>query len=127
MGLSLVQRFGTGTTIDTTTPSNPKLVIPLKALQSSTNNGDITGNLGINDSTTLTSSDADKIAAALIRLWVQNQPSEDTNPTIGVYVDPYYRTFETRTGVEQKAYNYTLRVYTLDDGGDYDLDDVVVA
>ena len=46
MGLTLVQRFGTGTTLDVTTPSAPKLVIPLTALKNTSGGGDIANSQG---------------------------------------------------------------------------------
>lgn len=129
MGLSLTQRFGTGVTLDVSTPSAPKLVIALEDLENTTSGGDIANSQGIDDVSLITAltqdTYADKIAAALLVLWKQNQPAEDTDETVGLYINDIYKQFYTRNAVEQLAFVYPVNVYIPDPTANLDPDDVV--
>ncbi len=131
MGLSLVQRFGTGATLDTTTPSAPKLVINLAALENTADGGDIANSQGINDVGQITNATkdawADRIAAALLVLWKQKQPTTNDDDKLGIYIDDPFKQFITRNGVDQLYYSYATNIYTADPTANLDPDDVVTA
>ena len=131
MGLSLAQRFGTGVTIDVTTPTAPKLIIDLSDLENTGDGGDITNSQGLDDVGTITAltqdANADKIAAALLVLWKQNQPLTDDDPTIGIMVGDPFKHFVTRGEIDQLGYIYQTSIYTADPTANLDPDDVVTA
>lgn len=131
MGLSLAQRFGTGVTIDVTTPTAPKLIIDLSDLENTGDGGDITNSQGLDDVGTITAltqdANADKIAAALLVLWKQNQPLTDDDPTIGIMVGDHFKQFVTRGEIDQLGYIYQTSIYTADPTANLDPDDVVTA
>ena len=131
MGLSLVQRFGTGTTLDVTTPSAPKLVIPLTALKNTSGGGDIANSQGLDDVSLITNTTkdayADKIAAALLVLWKQKQAATDDDNTVGLYVGDVFKQFITRNSVDQMSFNYQVAIYIPDPTANLDPDDVVTA
>ena len=131
MGLSLAQRFGTGVTIDVTTPTAPKLIIDLSDLENTGDCGDITNSQGLDDVGTITAltqdANADKIAAALLVLWKQNQPLTDDDPTIGIMVGDPFKQFVTRGEIDQLGYIYQTSIYTADPTANLDPDDVVTA
>lgn len=135
MTTSLIQRFGTGAMLLTSTTSvtassgSPKLIIDLSDYTNTANGGDITNSQGIDDVsliTDLTKDDyADKIAAALLVLWKQNQPAEDIDETVGIYISDIYKQFYTRNGIDQMAFIHTVNVYIPDPTATLDPDDVV--
>jgi hypothetical protein len=119
--LTLVQRFGTNATIDTTTPTNPKLVITLKNLQDVSNTGDITDGLGLDDASLITNVNKDqyasKILHALLILNYQKQPIDNTDNTVGVYITNGGKRFVTRNTVNQVEYRLTAQAYKDDSTG----------
>jgi hypothetical protein len=131
MGLSLAQRFGTGATLDVTIPAAPKLIIDLSDLENTATGGDITNSQGLNDVGTITALtkdvNADKIAAALLVLWKQKQPTTDEDNTIGIYIGDPYKQFATRNSVDQLGFIYQTTVYIADPTAALDPDDVVTA
>ena len=131
MGLTLVQRFGTGTTLDVTTPSAPKLVIDLSDLENTADGGDITNSQGIDNVGLITQltkdAYADKIAAALLVMWKQKQAATDDDNTVGLYVGDVFKQFITRNSVDQMSFNYQVAIYIPDPTANLDPDDVVTA
>jgi hypothetical protein len=135
MELSLIQRFGTGATLLTSTTSvtassgSPKLVIDLSDYTNTANGGDIANSQGLNDVSLITNSTkdtyADKIAAAQIVLWKQNQPTENSDETVGIYIEDPYKQFYTRNSTEQLAFIYGCGIYIDDPTANLDPDDVV--
>lgn len=131
MALTLAQRFGTNATIDVTTPSSPKLVISLTDLKPSPD-GDLTGAEGIDDVSVINNTNkdeySDKLFTALFLLSKQNQPAEDNDETVGVYISPPFglnKTFVTRNNVTQQQHFYTINFYTPDNTPGLDADDVI--
>jgi len=119
--LTLAQRFGTNATIDTTSPTNPKLVITLTNLQNTAQGGDITGSLGINDATVINNTNKDqyasKILHALLLLSYQKQPIDNTDNTVGIYITNGGKRFVTRNNVNQVEYRLTEATYKADSTG----------
>ena len=131
MGLSLTQRFGTGAALDVTTPSAPKLIIDLSDLENTADGGDITNSQGLDDVGLITNltkdAYADKIAAALLVLWKQNQSATDDDNTVGLYVGDVFKQFVNRNSIDQLSFNYQVGIYIPDPTANLDPDDVVTA
>lgn len=68
---------------------------------------------------------ADKIAAAQLVLWKQNQPAENNDETVGIYIEDPYKQFYTRNSTEQLAFIYGCGIYINDPTANLDPDDVV--
>lgn len=124
--MTAAKRFGTNCSVDSSDPANVKLIINLKDLKDS---GDITGGVGLNDALSVTNANKDdyceKIAAALLILWKQQQPAENTDDTVGIWIDDPFKSFTTRNSVDQMEFAYTTRVYIPDPTASLDPDDVV--
>jgi hypothetical protein len=119
--LTLAQRFGTNATIDTTTPTNPKLVITLKNLQDISNTGDIADGLGLDDATVINDTNKDqyasKILHALLLLNYQKQAVDNNDETVGIYITNGGKRFVTRNSVNQVEYRLTTAAYKSDSTG----------
>jgi hypothetical protein len=126
MGLNLAQRFGTGATIDSTTPSDPKLVIKLNSLKNTADGGDITNSQGLDTAITSGNADAnaDKLFAALLIKSQQAQPTTNTGDTLGAYIDNPTKSFVTRDVQEQIEITYPVNFYVPVAGGVLDPDNV---
>lgn len=129
MGLSLTDRFGTNAEIDITAPADPLLTIHLNDFLNSADGGDITNSQGITDVSVITPTTkdtwADRIAAVLLILWKQRQPTANTDDTIGLYVDDPSKNFVTRNTQPQLEFSYPVGIYVPDTTGTIDPDDVV--
>ena len=89
--LTFAQRFSSLASLDETEANNPKLVIPLTALQDTGNgSGEIQNGLGLNDATVITDANKDSYAAkilqGLIMLSFQNQSENNNDETVSIYV-----------------------------------------
>jgi hypothetical protein len=119
--LTLAQRFGTNAAIDTTSPSNPKLVITLKDLQNNTNAGDILNSLGIDNATVINDTNKDqwatKILQALLILNLQKQPTDNNDNTVGIYITNGGKRYTTRNAINQVEYRLTVATYKNDTEG----------
>lgn len=127
MGLTLVQRFGSGATIDNSTPSDPILKIKLNSLKNTGDGGDISNSQGLNTAITPSNADAnaDRIFASLFLLSKQNQPTANNTDTLGVFIDNPTKNFTTRNIQEQIEISYPTNFYIASTGGVLDPDDVV--
>lgn len=84
--------YGNDVYIDDTTAGDPLLVIRLQNLQNIDNGaGEITDGTGIDDVSLITPATINdyghKIYAALLKLHKQKQPIENTDPSLGTYID----------------------------------------
>ena len=127
-GLTFAQLFGTNATLDLTTPSNPKLVIPLEAIKDDNTLG-LTGGLGIANISQITDTTKDawaaKILYALVLRHYQKHPSDNTDDTNPVYITNGGKRSITRNNVGQFAYQLTLNAYKNDTLGSLiDTDDL---
>ncbi len=128
--LTFAQRFGTNATIDTSSPSDPKLVIPLAVLQNvGTGTGEIADGLGIDDATVINDSNKDtyaaKIIQGLILLNYQQQPENNNDETVSVYIVNRGKRGVTRNSVAQFGYELAVTSYKTDTlGTSIDLDDI---
>ncbi len=128
--LTFAQRFSSLASIDETEANNPKLVIPLTALQDTGNgSGEIQNGLGLNDATVITDANKDSYAAkilqGLIMLSFQNQAENNNDETVSIYVINRGKRAVTRNSVAQFGYELGVISYTSDTlGTTIDLDDV---
>ena len=128
--LTFAQRFSSLASLDETEANNPKLVIPLTALQDTGNgNGEIQNGLGLNDATVITDANKDSYAAkilqGLIMLSFQNQSENNNDETVSIYVVNRGKRAVTRNSVAQFGYELGVISYTADTlGTTIDLDDV---
>ena len=132
MSLTLAEIFGVDVSLDTTVASDPKLIIRLQNLQNNSNGaGQILDNTGIDYAAAITDATKDlyshKILAGLIKLHLQNQPPENTDETIGTYIDfnaAFNKSFVVRNNVSQINFAHTLNIYIPDTSSTFDPDDV---
>ena len=128
--LTFAQRFSSLASLDETEANNPKLVIPLVALQDTVNgNGEIQNGLGLNDATVISDANKDtyaaKILQGLIMLSFQNQSENNNDETVSIYVVNRGKRAVTRNSVAQFGYELGVISYTADTlGTTIDLDDV---
>ena len=112
--LTLTQRFGTNANYNDT---NKTLTIDLNDL---TDAGDITDSLGL-DISGITPGNIDsysaKILYAIALLNLQQQPVDNNDETLPVYVTNAGRRSITRNGVAQFGYGLTLTAYQTDQIG----------
>lgn len=129
MGLTLTDRFGTHAVIDITNTADPLLTIHLKDFKNSADGGDITNSQGITDISVITPTTkdvwADRIAAALLILWKQTQPTANSDDSIGLYVEDPAKNFVTRNTQPQLEFSYPVGIYAPDTTGVIVPDDVV--
>ncbi len=125
--LTLKERFGSNVEFDETEKT---LTIKLANLGDSdgVGLGDMTNGFGVDVSgMTDTNQDeyASKILWALLQLNQQNQPEDDNDETIGVYVTNEGRRNFTRNSVSQIGYRLTTTAYINDPlGVELDPDDI---
>jgi hypothetical protein len=113
------KRFGTGVDIDITTPADPLLVIHLKSLMDAADGGDITTGNGFDSALSVTDGNlntyADRIAAALFVLWLQEQGVEDNDESQGIRIDANpYKNITTVNDTSLIEFIYTIRFRILD-------------
>ena len=116
-GLTYAQVFGANATLDTTTPSNPVLQIPLEAIKDDATLG-LTDGLGIADISQITDANKDdwaaKILYALVLRHYQKQPADNIDDTNPVYVTNQGKRPITRNSVAQFAYQLVINAYKND-------------
>ncbi len=125
--LTLEQRFGRNAVFN---EQDRTLTIDLSDLgdDDGNGNGDITNGRGL-DTSGMTEVNEDEYASkilwALLQLNQQNQPADDDDNTVGVYVTNEGRRNFTRGSVAQIGYRLTTTAY-IDDflGVDLDPDDI---
>lgn len=118
--LTLQERFGKQALLDL---EYNQLIISLDDLRDfdpNTQLGDFTNGLGL-DITNITNNTADdyasKIFWALIQLSKQNQPDNNTDDTVGVYITGQGKRNVTRNGAAQLGFQELLTGYTVDPTG----------
>jgi len=117
--LTLAQRFGNNAFIESV--NNLKfLTIQLDDLQDSANGGDFTNGLGL-DISGLTDTNGNEYASrilwALIQLSKQNQPDNNTDESVGIYVTNQGKRNVVRNGNAQLGFQELLTGYTVDPTG----------
>lgn len=118
--LTFAQRFGSNASIQLNPDDSKYLVIDLANLQDQTNGGDFTNGLGLDTSAidnTNANEYASKILWALIGLSQQNQPENNTDETIGIYVSNQGKRPVNRNGVAQFGYLTLVTGYQDDNSG----------
>ena len=125
--LTLKQRFGSNAEYNETTKM---LTIDLEDLgdDNGNGNGDITNGRGL-DTSLMTDANKDEYSSrilwALLTLNQQNQPENDDDNTVGVYVANEGRRNLTRNSVAQIGFRLTTTAYINDPlGVDLDPDDI---
>ena len=117
--LTLQQRFGSNAQI-TSTSDGLVLAINLNDLNDAENFGDFTNGLGLNTDP-INSSNADEYASkilwALIGLSQQNQPENNNDETVGIYVSNQGKRPVNRNGVAQFGYLTLVTGYQDDNSG----------
>ena len=115
--LTLAQRFGSNVSFDHTAGT---LTIKLSDLADQGDNGDITTGLGL-DTTAMNSGNKDQYSSrifwALLQLNLQNQPENNNDETVGIFVTNEGRRNATRNNVAQWGYRLTSTAYILDTQG----------
>ena len=115
--LSLTQRFGSSASFDETAVT---LTIKLSDLADQTNGGDMTNGLGL-DTTGMSSANKDsyssRILWALVGLNAQNQPENNNDETVGVYVINEGKRNAVRNNVPQFGFRQVVTAYINDDLG----------
>ncbi|MEL6580040.1 MAG: hypothetical protein AAFQ14_09825 [Cyanobacteria bacterium J06621_12] len=117
--LTLQQHFGSNATIYES-EGKFTLCIELTDLQDQGNGGDFTNGLGL-DITNITDVTADEYASnifwALVQLLKQNQPDNNTDDTVGIYVTGQGKRNVIRNGAAQLGFQELLTGYTVDPTG----------
>lgn len=112
--ITIAQRFGTNVTFNETTKI---LTIDLNDL---TDTGDITDGLGL-DVSGMSAANIDsysgKILYTLLLLNLQQQPAENNDETLPLFVSNSGRRSITRNGVAQFGYGLTTTAYQTDQVG----------
>lgn len=117
--LTLQQRFGThvGVRQDEFTT---RLTIDLNDLQDASDGGDFTNGLGL-DISGINAQNIDRYASkilwALIGLSQQNQPENNTDETVGIYISSQGKRPVNRNGVAQFGYLTVVTGYQDDNSG----------
>lgn len=115
--LTYQQRYGNNCELTEDTDGNKLLTINLGNLQNTGMGiGEITDSLGLADQTAIALdptaiAGASKILYLLLLLNYQQQPEEDTDPEIGVYISDGGLRFATGDRDGQIEYRYTVSVY----------------
>lgn len=109
--LTLAQRFGSNLVFNETAKT---LTISLADLSDA---GDFTNGLGL-DTSTMTAANQDeyssKILYSLIQLSLQNQPTDNNDETVGVYVTNEGRRNVVRNSVAQLGFRLVATAYQND-------------
>ena len=115
--LTLVQRFGSNVTFNATSGT---LTITLSDLADQADGGDMTSGLGL-DTTAMNDSNKDEYSSriiwALLQLNLQNQPENNNDETIGIYVTNEGRRNVTRNSVAQLGFRLTATAHIADTQG----------
>ena len=115
--LTLIQRFGSNASFDQTAGT---LTIKLSDLADQANGGDITNGLGL-DTTAMNSTNQDEYSSrilwALLQLNQQNQPENNQDETVGVYVINEGKRNAVRNNVPQFGFRQVVTAYINDDLG----------
>ncbi len=126
--------FGSNVVFNESNPSDKVIEIHLNDFQDTSNGGDIIGGVGIDDPTTWTAANFDEKASSLLSaitiLHLQKQPTENTDPTNGTYIDfdpNFDKAFVNRGGTAQIRYRKKVDVYTGDSTTSLDPDNVAGA
>ena len=118
--LTLAQRFGSNASIQLNPDNSKYLVIDLAALRDQANGGDFTNGLGL-DTSAIDSDNGDEYASkilwALIGLSQQNQPENNNDETVGIYITNQGKRNLTRNGVAQVGFNLSATAYKNDSDG----------
>ena len=117
--LTLQQRFGSNVNVQLD-PGGGTLIINLRDLNDQSNGGDFTNGLGLNTSQ-INPDNADEYASkilwALIQLSKQNQPDNNTDEKVGIYVTNQGKRNVIRNGQAQLGFQELLTGYTVDPNG----------
>jgi len=112
--LTLAQRFGTDVSFD---PATKVMAIDLNNLNSITVSG---VDVGL-DVSAMTDENKDEYASriiwALLQLSKQNQPENNTDESVGIYVNNQGRSNATRNGIAQIGYRELVTGYREDTNG----------
>ena len=115
--LTLAQRFGSNLSFNQTAGT---LTIKLSDLADQASGGNITNGLGL-DTTAMNSSNKDEYSSrilwALLQLNLQNQPENNQDETVGVYISNEGRRNTTRNKVAQLGFRLTATAYINDTQG----------
>ncbi len=115
--LTLAQRFGSNLSFNQTAGT---LTIKLSDLADQASGGNITNGLGL-DTTAMNSSNKDEYSSrilwALLQLNLQNQPENNQDETVGVYISNEGRRNITRNSVAQLGFRLTATAYINDTQG----------
>ena len=119
MASTLTGRCGTNATVDDSNPSDVVVKLHLNDLTS----------IGFNPvgiTAANFNSYVDKWISALLLKMAENQPTDDTDPTVGVYVsDLGNDSITTRTGISQIRNNMTISHYRPNTIPAFDPDNVI--
>ena len=118
--LTLAQRFGSNASIQFNPDNSKYLVIDLANLQDQTEGGDFTNGLGLDTSAiddTNGSEYASKILWALIGLSQQNQPENNNDEAVGIYISSQGKRPVNRNGMAQFGYLTVVTGYQDDNSG----------
>lgn len=107
MNQDIVNLFGTGTTLDVSTPSNPVLRIPFNAVSAAAN--------WTTPPTSGTDS-AEKWLAAII-LQAKAHLATITNDSNDISIDNPFKSTTTRNNVDKVGFSYNLTIYQPDLNG----------
>ena len=117
--LTFQQRFGTHAAI-IDDDGHPALKVRLTDLQDIPAGGDFTNGLGL-DLLSLNVNNPDEIASrllwALLQLSRQNQPEDNNDETVGIYITNEGRRNAVRNQVAQYGFRLTATGYKLDTEG----------
>ncbi len=115
--LTLAQRFGNSVSFNQTAGT---LTIKLSDLADQATGGDITNGLGL-DTTAMNSSNKDEYSSrilwALLHLSQQNQPENNNDETVSIYITNEGRRNPIRNSVAQLGFRLTATAYILDTQG----------
>lgn len=115
--LTLTDRFGSNAVFDQVAGT---LTIKLSDLADQAAGGDITNNLGLDTSGMTTANEdsySSRILWALLQLSQQNQPENNNDETVGVYVTNEGRRNTIRNSVAQLGFRLTVTAYINDTQG----------
>lgn len=105
--MNVTDLFGTGTTLDTTTPADPVLQIPFSALATAA---------GWDTAPTSGTDSAEKWLTA-IALKAKSHLATITNETNDITIDDPFKVNATRNNVEKIGYSYNMTIYQPDLNG----------
>ena len=99
--------FGTGTTLDTTTPADPVLQIPFSALAAAT---------GWDTAPTSGTDSGEKWLGAIL-LRAKSHLATITDESNDITVDDPFKAFTTRATVDKVGFSYNVTIYQPDLNG----------